>query len=541
MKSRISPLTAGVCLTLAVALSSACGKKSSSSDDKGGNGNGTDGSYSGVNQKTDNDLVVTGQLAISTMALTDTPKGVLAFTAVAGEIKGQPQVVDVDSSGNFRVPIKRSDEAIKILVEEAGKSRDQRNWERMYEALRQAFPDMASKASLDDIKQKQESEIQEGVGKMANESKNNGAVTILVAYDKTGDKVSEAASFRFISLPTPENKPLSAIPNERLKGDVGLGKITGSSRDVTSATKSKDAIDLSDNAMESLADAGRAMKNVINSYMNQAWKSEPFYFWKSTQGPSAAVDQFSDPAATSYKGYGFYIGSEGSQGLTKADVCGGKSITFTPPTDITVVDEYGNTSSKTAYNNSAATSSQNDPNACVNNGGYYAREDNYGGQTSFMLNFGTGGSIASTVKGLWRMKVDATEVARYDFDTASPVADGKPLVPVASAKFTTSGGLITGVEVQLYRWNGSSYVKIDDLSGFKRLVSTFKAGFSKTSGGDFETTLKIGEDNKITGVFNGNEKDEKNSVLNPPFTLSEARALVVYYVIGNASYRLELR
>ncbi len=537
MKIKSNSMTAGVSLTLAVALTAACGKKSSGSDDKSGtNTNSTPG----VTNKTDNDLVVTGQLAISTMALTDAPKGVLAFTSRNGEYRGQPQVIDVDANGNFSVPIKRNEDAVKVLVEEAGKPRDQRNWERMYQALRDAFPDQGSQMTLEQIKNEDEAKIQSGVGELANKAKNDGSVTMLVAYDKTGDKVTEAASFRFISLPTPENKPLSALPNERLKGDVGLGKITGSNRDVTSETKSKDALELSDGAMESLADAGRALKNVINSYMNTGWKAQPFYYWETTQKVADAIDKFSDPGVTKYRGYGFYIGSEGSQGLNKAAVCSsGKAITFTPPAPITVVNQSGQPSTPvTEYNNNGTTPKSDDSTACYNSGGYYAREDNRDGQYSYMLNFGTGGSITSSPKGLWRLKVDGSEVARFDFDTSSPMVDGNPVVPVPRVKYTTANGMITGVEVELYRWSPNGFVKIEDLGGFKRVVSYLRAGYTKN--GDFETKLTIGDDGKITGVFDGKDAD-KGTVRNPSVAASDVTALAVYYVIGNASYRLELR
>jgi len=377
---------------------------------------------------------------------------------------------------------------------------------------------------------------------MVNDLKKSGPVTVLVAYDKTGDRVSEGQSFRFISLPTPGGKALSSLPNERLKGNLDLGKISGSKRDVTSEARSTDAIDLSASALDSMADAGRALKNLANAYMNSAWKSQTFYFWTTTDKPSDVFDQFSTPAHSTYKGYGFYIGSNGDQGLSYEDVCGDKAITFTPPSPVTTVDNQGGTSTLTAYSNSGVNRSTQGSNRICEGGGYYAREDVYDGRKSFMLNFGTGGSITSSPNGLWRLKVAGQEVARYDFDMASPIVDGKPTALIPRAKFITAGGQVTGVEVELYRWTGSQYEKLDDLGGFRRLVSEMNASITRTSDDkEISTRLKIGEDNKITGAFDSSDVGKEGGARNPPVATSDVKYMAVYYVIANASYRIEFR
>ena len=533
------------CLTLAVFLSASCSKKSSGGDGTNSSDTGTisaDGGTPGISANSGNNLVVAGQLALTGLSLADAPKGVLAFKSRQGSVNGTPEVIDVDAEGKFKVNVVRTEDAVATLVAEAGKAPADRNWDAMLQAARNFMGGEASDLTVERLKAMSESEIQSGVGELAAKAKKSGPVTLLVAYDKTGDKVTEAQSFRFISLPTPENRPLSAIPTERLKGDVSLGKISGSKRDVTSEASSSDALDLSPGALESLADVGRSLKNIVNSYMNDKWTAEPFYFWKSSDHYTDALDKFSEPANSSYKGYGFYVKSSGDQGLTYENLCGTKSVVFTPPAPVTLVDDSNQTSTAASFGNAGATpGTQNNNRICTSNS-YYAREDVYGGRTSYMLNFGTGGSITTSPQGLWKLTVDNVEVGRYDFDLASPIVDGKPVTLIPRAKFITSNGQVTGVEVELYRWNGTGYVKVEDLGGFSRLVSDINASITQTSpNADINTTLKIGDDNRITGAFDGNEKDDQGVAQNPSVATSNITAFAVYYVIGNASYRTEFR
>ena len=486
--------------------------------------------------------MIAGQIAISDLSLLDAaPKGVLAFATRAGTIAGLPQSFDVDSSGNFRATVVRTEGAVATLVAEAAKNPAVRDWEKMFAAFRDFNGGNTDGMTVDDIKAKPETEIQEGIGKIANEAKETGPVTLLVAYDKTGDKVSEAQSFRFISLPTPENRPLSAIPGESLKGDVNLGRVSGSKRDIISEAKTSDALDLSSAAAESLADVGRSLKNIANAYMNDEWKAQPFYYWESTDRYTSVIDAWSNPDHSNYKGYGFYIGSKGSAGLTYEALCGSsrRNITFTPPAAIVTT----NIGTVTEYNNASANASTQGSSRTCEGGGYYAREDVRDGQTTFMLNYGTGGSITTSPKGLWKLKVDGVEQARFDFDMSSPIVDGKPVTLIPRAKFTTESGKVTGVEVELYRWNGSALVKVEDLDGFKRVVSAARAGYTRTSdNADKETVLVIGSDGKLTGKFDDSLKDKSQSdSRNPPVPTSDVKAFNVYYEIGNASYRVEFR
>jgi len=526
---------------LSILLAASCGRGSNDNNPKDPEEEGKNQSdpnkTNQTNQPAANNVRISGQLNIAGLELLAGEKGVLAFTTRQGEFAGEPKEVSVAADGTFSTDLAKTEDSVQDLINIISKPRDQWDYDAILRNVRMIVPEAGS-LSVDKLKAMSDTEIKAGIADLADMLKKSGPVTVLVAYDKTGDRVAEAQSFRFISLPTPAGKPLSSLPNERFKGNVDLGKISGSKRDVTSDAKSTDAFDLSASALDSMADVGRSLKNLINIYMNKGWKSQPFYYWETTDTKADVMDKFSTPAKSSYKGYGFYIGSLDDQGLTYDDVCGNKTITFTPPAPIT---EAGSTTPVTQYSNAGAVKSTQGSNRMCGANGYYAREDNYGGRTTFMLNFGTGGSITASPKGLWSLKVNGQETARFDFDMASPIVDGKVTALIPRAKFITSGGNVTGVEVELYRLVGSQYEKVEDLGGFKRLVSSVNASVTRTSDNkESSAKLKISDDNKITGVFDSSEKYDKE-VRNPPVATSDISSFAVYYVIANASYRIEFR
>lgn len=537
---KLVPWSMALASVLTALTVAGCGRGSDDKQDSGTEGQGSsDPSKSNQpsGQSSVNAVRISGQLNIGALELTGAEKGVFAFTARSGNIGGEPRPVTVGPDGTFSTELMKVEDSVQAISAELDKPRDQRDWEAMVRGAKSLLPNSEG-LSVDQLRSMSDAELKSGIADLVNEMKKSGPVTVLVAYDKTGNRVTEAQSFRFISLPTPGGKSLSALPNERLKGNVDLGKISGSKRDVTSEAKSTDAFDLSASALDTMADAGRALKNLTNSYMNSGWKSQTFYFWQTTDKYTDVLDKFSTPANSSYKGYGFYIGSLDDQGLTYDDLCGNKSITFTPPSPITV--DGSNTPLAQYSNAGASKGTQGTSRICTGNG-YYAREDNYG-KISYMLNFGTGGSIKSSPKGLWSLKVGSQEVGRFDFDMTSPIVDGKPTALIPRAKFITSGGKVTGVEVELHRWTGSQFEKVEDLGGFRRLVSEMSASITRPSDNkEFMTKLKVGEDNRIIGVFDSSDTEKQGEARNPPVPTSDIGSLAVYYVIANASYRIEFR
>lgn len=539
-----SLLKSSICLGLFLQLSAlsmtGCSKKKSSSDSDDPAATSTiQSSTPGVTQTEGNELSLTGQLALTPMGLVAENTGILAFKIMAGEVSGDPTAVDVDADGRFTFTVTKAEESLQFLIDEMKKEPDARDWDALYENASK-ITDIGD-MTVEDLKNMPDEDLQEGIAGLAEELQSAGTMTMLVAYDKSGDKVAEAESFRFINLPTAAGNALPALPNKDLKGSLNFGQITGDGQDVSAEVNADDALDLSTEALEALSDLSKVLKGIKNSYMNDAWSVQPFYFWKSNVAKEDVVDSFSDISLNSYHGYGFYVPSNGDQGLTYDGVCGGSSLTFTPPSAVNEKDDQGNLSSKSSYSNSGAVKGNQGSNRYCYVDGYYAREDVRDGKTSFMLNFGTGGSIQDSPAGLWRMEIDGSEVGRYDLALASPMKDDKPMVLLPQAKFIKTGSNITGVEVELYRHNGTEYVKVTDLAAVKKLVKEFSGSITRTSdNGESMAELTVNDDGTITGSFDSSERDG-GDVRNPPVAANDVTAFAVYYKVGSSSYRMEFR
>ena len=224
----------------------------------------------GVTAATGNDVVIAGQLALSGLELTATEQAAIVYQFSVGDIVGTPSEVAVASDGRFQTKIPKADEIIDFIASQALLPREERDWEQMASAAK-SIVNAGQEITADFIKQMPEAELQANIGDLAKSKQQAGRMTLMVAYDKSGDKIAEAKSFRFIGLQTPAGKNLSGLPNGNLKGNVNLGKITGDGADVTSEVKASDALDVSATALESFADLGRVLKSVKNHYMNSKW------------------------------------------------------------------------------------------------------------------------------------------------------------------------------------------------------------------------------------------------------------------------------
>jgi hypothetical protein len=159
-------------------------------------------------------------------------------------------------------------------------------------------------------------------------------------------------------------------------------------------------------------------------------------------------------------------------------------------------------------------------------GGFYAREND---THEFMVNYGTGGSIAGSIPaGLWKLLYDGTEVGRFDLAAAAPLdADGHPTVFIPSLKFITSGGQMTGAVVEFYRWNGTELAKITDLAPLKKLIT--------------EPTINWNDDAyRADAVFSASGATME-ATFDEPVDASTFTSGAFYYIIGDATYRFEFR
>jgi hypothetical protein len=74
-----------------------------------------------------------------------------------------------------------------------------------------------------------------------------------------------------------------------------------------------------------------------------------------------------------------------------------------------------------------------------------------------------------------------------------------------------------------------------------KLVSEMSASVTKTSdNGESMARMVIGDDGVLTGTFDGTDEDH-GEIRNPAVATNDITAFAFYYVVGNASYRMEFR
>jgi hypothetical protein len=511
-----------------VLVAAACGK--SKSDDTAAT---TDGP--GVTASDASTVSLTGQLALN-LGLTANETGILQFKLSGGKASGAPVEVEVDADGKFTANVGKSIEAKEIFTEELAKDPAARDQDRLAKALSDFFGVSVAEAK-DFLNNSPEAEIQSDIKGFVEELENAGTMTVLVAYTKTGNKETEADSFRFIGMPTASGKNLFGIVDQALIGNANLGSITNADGDeAKSELSSADALDLPSEAQDALAEAGKALKSLKNAYMNSAWTAAPFYLWSYTGSSSSMMNAFSDVSKLQYRGTGFYIGSQADTPFVFEDICATspKAVEFTPPSAVSVRQYDNTTASVTKFANvSVSATSQGDKRVCQGGGvgGFYARED---GTRDFMLNFATGGAIDGSVPaGLWRLSYDGSEVGRFDLAASAPLdANGKPSVFIPSTKFIVSdAGKITGAVTEFYRWNGTEMVKLTDLTPLKKLLTEVNAAVEITQNN---------EEKRAQATFS-----TTGATMEATFDSEYATSAVSHtnfsYKIGDATYRFEYR
>jgi hypothetical protein len=508
-----------------VLAAAACGKSSKKSDDTAAS------TGPGVIATDAATVSVSGQLALN-LGLTAGEMGVLQFKIMGGQAKGSPIEIEVDEDGYFSVDISRTVEAKEAFTEELAKAPADRDTERLKQALSDYFGVPLSEAA-DFLSEHTEEEIQTEISSYVEELERTGTMTVLVAYNKTGDKVTEAASFRFIGMPTASGNNLFGLPDQSLIGDTNLGSITdGTGDEATAELSSADALDLPAEAQDALADATKALKSLKNAHMNADWRAEPFYLWTYSGAVDSLLDAYADISKLDYLGTGFYLGSQTPTPFTFEDICSTtpKALHFVAPTavDIRQVDASPVPVTTFVNTNVAESDPVDGARVCMGNdtGGFYARED---GTHDFMVNYGGGGSIMGAIPaGLWKLNYDGTEVGRFDLAAATPLdANDKPTVFIPSLKIITADSKMTGAVVEFYRWNGTEMAKITDLTPLKKLLS--------------ETTIGWGNENyRYDAVFSEGAATME-ATFETPVDATSLLYGVFSYKIGEATYRFEYR
>ncbi len=517
-----------------------CGKKESDVDAAAGSAGGTPG----VQTSADDSLALTGALVLGSpsLHLAGSNKGILAFEVVNGETFGDPVKVAVDAKGRFSHTVSKINDKEVLLqaIVDRGSINDDE-----IPKLAELFK--ATEEEVIGFRDNHPDELMgylvEGLEKLKS---GGGLQTILVSYDisEAGNKADEAQSFEFISMPVGD-AGLTLMRNSLLKGNVNLGNVSKAAAaggDALGQLDASAAFDMADEDLKFMASTDGVFKSIVNDYMNDAWRAEPFFVWHTASSSGHVFnDVFSSPDILSYSGMGFYVGSRSDTSFVYEELCHQTEssrtiVAFTPPSSVLVKSGDGSTAEVDAFSNAGSVQQQIQTNdgedfRTCHGGGFYAREDD---TNSFMLNFGTGGGVQGVVEpGLWRLTVSDAEVGRFDMSTSYPLdSAGKPTVAIPAIKVVKSGGSYTGVVAEMYRWDAetSAFVQLTDLSALRSILADLTLGM-QGSGGDYGhgTPVTWGEDGTLSMTFS------------EPVASSSVQGAYVSYMIGTSTYRFEVR
>ncbi len=477
-------------------------------------------------------LAISGKLAIEDstgLGLAADGSGLLAVTLNGGTPIGDPEDITVGSDGSFSYSLSKVNDQVDSINTEMAKDVADWDWNLLAELASDLFGESVTASQLQEIGAEQ---VKTYMEQFATQLETLGTTTLLISYTPSDDIVAEANSFSFIGLPTAGGKNLIALSNQAILGNLTLGDITaGSNGEGQAELDAESSFNLSEKVIDNLADNGKALKDFKNLYMNDDWKIETFWAWMGTK--ANAINQYSSVDTLEYNGVGFYIGSSTATPFVYEQLCGANpgSLTFTPPEEVSVKSGDETISTFTEFSNSGATQdTQGDDRICSGNS-FYGRED---GTNEFMINFGTGGGIQGDLpSGIWRMKWQDSEIARFDVALAKPFdSDNKPTVFIPSAKFITANDQITGVSIKFYVWNGSAYEEMTDITAVKRLVSQINASITKSD--------TNGEE-RGQATFANETTTEASLTFENPVSTANASYLSVSFTIGTANYRTEFR
>ncbi len=558
MKAR---LQSGLAVGSLVLLAFACGKKKSAGDE-------TDTSAPGVSGKVGDSVSLSGQLNLAAANLgfnaDSTQRQILYFMLVGGEVFDAPTKVVVDANGKFTASVSAVNKklvSIKAALEQSPIDKA---------ALKEALPEHA--ADIDAAPDAElKSALQDLVDKM---DAAGGPQYLLVSYVPSGDALEEAKSFQFIGLPS-SGQNVMVFPADGLKGNLNLGKISGSGDNATAELKANSSVfAMDDNAIVQLASIGQTLKVVKNYWVNKdengkvAVEAEPFFAWQAKL--SDIVDGGSAAAAPVYSGYGLYVKVNGFTSVNFDALCPTgpngtptQKLTLAPPADVSWATSnwQGTLNPATVLNeaspfNNEQTSrqSQNGKSVCMGNAtGFYGRDD---GNGSYMFNWGTGGSLQSAVPaGFWDFKLDGTSKGKFDVSSGYPVdADGKAKVYVPRVSITKSGENVSGIDVKFAVYNAATktYDDVSDVALFKKMAADISISVSISNGNGADEHRGVmgrsDSENEVNMVWDGavvkgsiDAAYQKAIASDWNSSNGKITSIAVSYVIGTSNYRFEYR
>ncbi len=477
---------------------------------------------------------------LSAGALADATHGVMQFTLRGGRQSGEPKKLVVDADGHFTGSVARGHDLADQLeahMAVAAAARDNR-------AVATILVETEGKpvAMIDRYVQQIESGITEAdyqteMAKRVTELRTLGTMTMFVAYkpSATGDKTAEAASFRFIGMPTAAAGNLIAFDSQTLLGNVELGKIVAGTDDVVQTEQTAEkSFSLAAGAIDGLARSSGALKGLKNVYMNGTLELDASFNWMQRDADMAAVLAAEvGPETLAYNGVSLELGSKSGVDMPFDfdGICGpAQKLLSLVPSAVVTVGSVDNSKAEISNADATVYPSGGGTSSCGSYGFYANKYLDDDAKPFYSLTFGT--FVGDLPAGVWKVNYDGVEIARYDVASMAPLdASGHARVYMPTIAFAVSSDQkLTGATVGWNIWNGTEYASVTDTTALKKIVSNVEINASNRTG-----TYAYAELEAIDG-----DAAHLSGTLDESIAVSALQRVSVSYMIGDATYRFEI-
>ncbi len=345
------------------------------------------------------------------------------------------------------------------------------------------------------------------------------------------DAIPEERVVAYVTLGAGSESMLAFPVPEAAKPEVDLGMLHRDGPDAESTTPPDTSFELSAAALLALARTDDAYRNVVNAYMNR--EGDVAYEVLPTFGVEARVAGTSvAPAEWGSPSFGPYVRTNDAR-VDVASLCAGTTtLTFHPPASVTTsLRTFG---PDMPLSTAGGTS--------VGGGDCIGPHINFGASAGLVqLAMGAGPEAGvipfpAATPGVWRVRLDGVEVARFDLAITDPIVAGHWVAPVPSVSLTPdAGGVVSAVEVRWHEWSDASaaYVPLADTSGLARNVTQmFIDVRGSTSSGAVELVSRMRGD----AIFDGAVALTTAWSTTPGATL-RIESLAVGYTIASTTLR----
>lgn len=551
----------------------------------------------GVSPAVDGKIAVGGQIAVSfglaepgdlpdtVLAFPVTKRGVTVFETMK---EGSVLRVPIDKDGKFSIALGgdelSADEKkyAAYIVDDNTLAPGAR--EDLIKEVGKKDPDVASYTDAQLIAELKSSLARmkaERLGEQSHQDVPSGYV--LVSMKASGDRVKEAATFKFIGLPA-GSANLISFPLAQAKGNLGLGQIRISGNDaVADLPANGDAFSIDESVLKQMATTNDALKTLVNKYMNsypetgESIEATPYFSWELVGDAKRAMTVLKKDGGELPSEYSSYIAYQSGEGVPPRfkidDACaadenardrwslawpapietrrqGGTSVETTGLANAGALRQALHLEFEGGNSTRQACGFETEAQFSGNQFGTHALE-----QIGLVDKFIWGD--AGIPAGLWKLTRNGTEEARFDMAISSPMTKdnhARVFIPsVATGK--ECGFKVTDLVIKMKIWSAEAgdYVLTDGVA-FNAVQTEFGGGIaasldaSPNDSSDNSIRFKAGEEGTGAFVFdpdgNGNMGDltktyDLPSCASHDASTPVARRFFMYYRAFGNSYNFQ--